>query len=103
MEELSEEDKQTVARARRVQRFLSQPFFVAEQFTGNAGQYVSLKDTIMSFKEILDGKHDDKPESAFYLKGSIKDVKVALSLWTARSGSSSSRSKASSSMTTCMR
>ena len=77
MEELSEEDKQTVARARRVQRFLSQPFFVAEQFTGNAGQYVSLKDTIMSFKEILDGKHDDKPESAFYLKGSIKDVKVA--------------------------
>jgi len=77
MEELSEEDKQTVARARRVQRFLSQPFFVAEQFTGNAGQYVSLKDTIMSFKEILDGKHDDEPESAFYLKGSIKDVKAA--------------------------
>jgi len=77
MEELSEEDKQTVARARRVQRFLSQPFFVAEQFTGNAGQYVSLKDTIMSFKEILDGKHDDKPESAFYLKGSIKDVKAS--------------------------
>jgi F-type H+-transporting ATPase subunit beta len=74
MEELSEEDKQTVARARRVQRFLSQPFFVAEQFTGNAGQYVSLKDTIASFREILDGKHDDKPESAFYLKGSIKDV-----------------------------
>jgi F-type H+-transporting ATPase subunit beta len=75
MEELSEEDKQTVARARRVQRFLSQPFFVAEQFTGNAGQYVSLKDTIASFQEILDGKHDDKPESAFYLKGSIKDVR----------------------------
>ena len=74
MEELSEEDKRTVARARRVQRFLSQPFFVAEQFTGNAGQYVSLKDTIASFREILDGKHDDKPESAFYLKGSIKDV-----------------------------
>lgn len=75
MEELSDEDKQTVARARRVQRFLSQPFFVAEQFTGNPGQYVSLKDTIAGFKEILAGKHDDKPESAFYLKGAIKDVK----------------------------
>lgn len=74
MEELSDEDKQTVNRARRIQRFLSQPFFVAEQFTGNAGQYVSLKDTIASFREILDGKHDDKPESAFYLKGSIQDV-----------------------------
>lgn len=77
MEELSDDDKQTVARARRIQRFLSQPFFVAEQFTGNAGQYVSLKDTIASFREILDGKHDDKPESAFYLKGSIKDVIAA--------------------------
>ena len=77
MEELSEEDKKTVARARRIQRFLSQPFFVAEQFTGNPGQYVSLKDTIASFQEILDGKHDDKPESAFYLKGSIKDVVAA--------------------------
>ncbi|HUC88177.1 MAG TPA: F0F1 ATP synthase subunit beta [Candidatus Binatia bacterium] len=75
MEELSDEDKQTVARARRIQRFLSQPFFVAEQFTGNDGQYVSLKDTISSFKEILSGQHDDKPESAFYLKGSISDVK----------------------------
>ena len=75
MEELSDEDKQTVARARRIQRFLSQPFFVAEQFTGNVGQYVSLKDTVAGFKEILEGKHDDKPESAFYLKGSIKDVK----------------------------
>ena len=74
MEELSDEDKQTVNRARRIQRFLSQPFFVAEQFTGNPGQYVSLKDTIASFREILDGKHDDKPESAFYLKGSISDV-----------------------------
>ena len=75
MEELSEEDKQTVARARRIQRFLSQPFFVAEQFTGNPGQYVPLKDTVAGFKEIIEGKHDDKPESAFYLKGSIKDVK----------------------------
>jgi F-type H+-transporting ATPase subunit beta len=75
MEELSEEDKQLVARARRIQRFLSQPFFVAEQFTNNPGQYVKLADTIAGFKEILDGKHDDKSESAFYLKGSIKDVK----------------------------
>ena len=75
MEELSEEDKQTVARARRIQRFLSQPFFVAEQFTGNPGQYVPLKDTVAGFKEIIEGKHDDKPESAFYMKGSIKEVK----------------------------
>ncbi|MET1032878.1 MAG: F0F1 ATP synthase subunit beta [Candidatus Saccharimonadales bacterium] len=75
MEELSDEDKQTVARARRIQRFLSQPFFVAEKFTGNKGQYVSLKDTVKSFREILDGKHDDKPESAFYMKGDISEVK----------------------------
>jgi F-type H+-transporting ATPase subunit beta len=74
MEELSEEDKQLVARARKIQRFLSQPFFVAEQFTNNPGQYVKLSDTIAGFKEILDGKHDDKPESAFYLKGGIEDV-----------------------------
>jgi F-type H+-transporting ATPase subunit beta len=78
MEELSDDDKKTVARARRIQRFLSQPFFVAEQFTGNSGQYVSLKDTIRSFREILDGKHDDKSESAFYLKGSIDDVKSGI-------------------------
>lgn len=75
MEELSDEDKQTVDRARRLQRFLSQPFHVAEKFTGNSGQYVSLKDTVRSFKEILEGKHDDKPESAFYMKGSISEVK----------------------------
>jgi len=75
MEELSEEDKQLVGRARRIQRFLSQPFFVAEQFTNNPGQYVKLADTIQAFKEILEGKHDDKPETAFYLKGGIKDVK----------------------------
>lgn len=75
MEELSDEDKQTVDRARRLQRFLSQPFHVAEKFTGNPGQYVSLKDTVKSFKEILEGKHDDKPESAFYMKGSISEVK----------------------------
>lgn len=75
MEELSEEDKQLVGRARRIQRFLSQPFFVAEQFTGNAGKYVKLADTVRSFKEILEGKHDDKSESAFYMKGDISEVK----------------------------
>lgn len=75
MEELSDEDKQTVARARRIQRFLTQPFHVAEVFTGNPGKYVSLKDTIKGFREILDGKHDDKPESAFYMKGTISEVK----------------------------
>ena len=74
MEELSEEDKQTVARARRIQRFLSQPFFVAEQFTNNPGQYVKLSDTIRGFNEILAGKHDDKAESSFYLKGGIEAV-----------------------------
>lgn len=77
MEELSDEDRKTVDRARRIQRFLSQPFFVAEQFTNNPGQYVKLEDTIKGFREILDGKHDDKPESAFYLKGGIEDVVAA--------------------------
>jgi F-type H+-transporting ATPase subunit beta len=71
MDELSDEDKQTVARARRIQRFLTQPFFVAEVFTGNVGEYVKLEDTIKGFREILDGKHDDKPESAFYMKGAV--------------------------------
>lgn len=75
MEELSEEDKQTVARARRIQRFLTQPFHVAEVFLNKPGAYVTLEETIKGFKEILSGQHDDKPESAFYLKGSIKDVK----------------------------
>ncbi|HSH18043.1 MAG TPA: F0F1 ATP synthase subunit beta [Candidatus Saccharimonadales bacterium] len=75
MDELSDEDKQTVARARRIQRFLTQPFFVAEIFTNNPGKYVSLKDTVKGFREILDGKHDDKPESAFYMKGGIDEVK----------------------------
>jgi len=65
MDELSEDDKVTVRRARRIQRFMSQPFFVAEQFTGYAGKYVKLEDTVRSFKEILDGKHDDLPEQAF--------------------------------------
>ncbi|MBX4204637.1 MAG: F0F1 ATP synthase subunit beta [Candidatus Doudnabacteria bacterium] len=75
MEELSEDDKLTVTRARKIQRFLSQPFFVAEVFTGRPGKYVPLKDTIRSFKEILEGKHDDKPEEAFYMQGSIDDLK----------------------------
>lgn len=75
MEELSDEDKQTVARARRIQRFLSQPFYVAEKFTGNPGAYVPLKDTIRDFKEILEGKYDDKPESWFYMKGSLEGAK----------------------------
>ncbi len=74
MEELSDEDKQVVARARRIQRMLSQPFFVAEQFTGTAGQFCSLKDTIRSFREIIEGKHDDVPEQAFYMVGSIDQV-----------------------------
>ena len=75
MEELSDDDKLTVARARKIQRFFSQPFFVAEQFTGNKGQYVKLEDTIKGFREILDGKHDDKGENAFYMKGAISEVK----------------------------
>jgi F-type H+/Na+-transporting ATPase subunit beta len=74
MEELSQEDKELVVRARKIQKFLSQPFFVAEQFTGREGQYVSRADTVRSFKEILEGKHDDKPEDAFYMKGSIDQV-----------------------------
>lgn len=74
MEELNEADKLTVSRARKVQRFLSQPFFVAEQFTGQPGKYVSLQDTIKGFKEILEGKHDDLPESAFYMVGSIDEA-----------------------------
>jgi F-type H+-transporting ATPase subunit beta len=75
MDELSEDDKRTVARARRVERFLSQPFFVAAQFTGLKGQFVDLADTLNSFEEILAGKYDDLPEQAFYLQGSIDDVK----------------------------
>ena len=74
IDELSDEDKQTVARARRLQRFLSQPFHVAEQFTGLSGKYVKLADTIRSFKEIVDGKHDALPERAFYMQGTIDDV-----------------------------
>jgi F-type H+-transporting ATPase subunit beta len=75
IEELSEEDKKVVNRARKIQRFLSQPFFVAENFTGRPGKYVKLEDTINGFSEILEGKHDDVPEENFYLKGSIEEVK----------------------------
>jgi len=75
MEELSDEDKLTVSRARKIQRFLSQPFFVAETFTGTEGKYVKLSDTIRGFREILDGKHDAKSEQSFYMKGSIDDVR----------------------------
>jgi F-type H+-transporting ATPase subunit beta len=74
MDELSEEDKLVVSRARKAQRFLSQPFFVAEQFTGMQGKYVDIKDTIRGFREILDGKHDEIPEQAFYLVGTIEDA-----------------------------
>jgi F-type H+-transporting ATPase subunit beta len=77
IDELSEEDKTTVARARKVQRFLSQPFHVAEIFTGIPGTYVKVEDTVRSFKEIIEGKHDAIPEQAFYLKGGIEDVLAA--------------------------
>jgi F-type H+-transporting ATPase subunit beta len=74
MEELTEEDKLLVSRARKIQRYLSQPFHVAEVFTGAPGKYVSIADTIRGFAEILAGKHDDKPEQAFYMKGAIEEV-----------------------------
>jgi F0F1-type ATP synthase beta subunit len=76
MDELSEEDKLTVSRARKIQRFLSQPFQVAEVFTGSPGKYVGLKETIAGFKEVLEGKYDDLPEMAFYMVGGIEDVVV---------------------------
>ena len=74
IDELSDEDRVTVQRARRVERFLSQPFFVAEAFTGTPGVYVPIEETVRSFKEIIEGKHDDLPERAFLLKGAIDDV-----------------------------
>jgi F-type H+-transporting ATPase subunit beta len=74
IDELSDEDKLTVARARKIQKFLSQPFHVAEQFTGYKGRYVKLADTVRAFREIADGKHDDIPEQAFYMQGTIEDV-----------------------------
>jgi F-type H+-transporting ATPase subunit beta len=75
MDELSDEDKLTVARARKIERFLSQPFSVAEQFTGTPGLYVALEDTIRGFKEVIDGKHDDLPEQAFYMVGTIEEAR----------------------------
>ena len=75
MDELSEEDKTVVQRARKIQKFLSQPFYVAEQFTGMAGKYVELQDTVRSFKEVVEGKHDDLPEQAFYMVGSIEEAR----------------------------
>ncbi|MFH1140777.1 MAG: F0F1 ATP synthase subunit beta, partial [Chloroflexota bacterium] len=74
MEELSEEDKLTVSRARKIQRFFSQPFYVAEAFTGRQGRYVAIKETVRGFKEILEGKHDDLPEQAFYMVGTIDEA-----------------------------
>jgi F-type H+/Na+-transporting ATPase subunit beta len=74
IDELSDEDRRSVQRARKIERFLSQPFFVAEQFTGSSGKYVSREDTVRSFKEIIEGKHDDIPERAFYMKGTIDEV-----------------------------
>jgi F-type H+-transporting ATPase subunit beta len=74
MEELSEDDKVIVGRARRIQRFLSQPFFVAEAFTGTEGRYVKLEDSIKSFKEIAEGKYDHLPEQAFYMVGTIDEA-----------------------------
>ena len=74
IDELSEEDKLTVGRARRIQRFLSQPFFVAEQFTGFAGKCVPIADTVRSFREIVDGKYDHLPEQAFYMVGTIEEA-----------------------------
>ena len=74
MDELSDEDKLVVNRARRIERFLSQPFHVAEQFTGQPGVYVPIEETIRGFKEILDGKHDNLPEEAFYMVGTIDDA-----------------------------
>ena len=74
MDELSEEDKSLVYRARRMQKFFSQPFFVATQFTGNDGKYVSRDDTVRSFREILNGDHDELPEDAFYMVGSIEEA-----------------------------
>ncbi len=74
MDELSDEDKVVVARARKIQRFLSQPFFVAEEFTGRSGRYVSLEETIRGFKGLVNGEYDHIPEQAFYMQGTIDEV-----------------------------
>jgi F-type H+-transporting ATPase subunit beta len=75
IEELSDDDKQTVARARKIERFLSQPMYVAAQFTGLEGKYVKVEDTVRGFKEIVEGKHDDLPEQAFYMVGTIEEAR----------------------------
>jgi F-type H+-transporting ATPase subunit beta len=75
MEELSEDDKQAVSRARKIQRFLSQPFSVAQRFTGREGKYVKVSETVRGFSEILEGKHDDLPEQAFYMVGTIDEAR----------------------------
>ena len=75
LDELSPEDKLTVARARKIQKFLSQPFTVAQQFTGREGKQVPVAETVRAFKEILEGKHDDVPENNFYMKGSIDEIR----------------------------
>ena len=76
MEELSEDDKLAVSRARKIQRFLSQPFNVAQRFTGREGKYVPIAETVRGFKEILEGKHDDLPEQAFYMVGTIDEARA---------------------------
>ena len=76
MDELSDEDRVVVQRARKIERFLSQPFFVAETFTGAPGKYVEIKDTVASFKEIIEGRCDDIPEQAFYMMGGLDEVKA---------------------------
>ncbi len=75
IEELSDEDKQSVARARKIEKFLSQPMFVAQQFTGLEGKYVKIADNVRGFKEIVEGKHDDLPEQAFYMVGTIEEAR----------------------------
>jgi F-type H+-transporting ATPase subunit beta len=75
IEELSDEDKQSVARARKIEKFLSQPMFVAQQFTGLEGKYVKIADNVRAFKEIVEGKHDDLPEQAFYMVGTIEEAR----------------------------
>jgi F-type H+-transporting ATPase subunit beta len=95
IDELSDADKQTVSRARKIQRFLSQPFFVAEQFTGRSGEYVPVQETVRSFKEIVDGEHDDIPERAFYMQGTIDQVLEAAKSMSAEEPSESAAAEAS--------
>ena len=86
LDELSEEDKLIVSRARKIQRFLSQPFFVAQQFTGLEGKFVKIADTIRGFQEIIDGKHDDLPEQAFYMVGTIEEAREKAERMAAEAG-----------------